>query len=380
MCGLCCARQARLSMVRAQSGAIAGAGGKRSARMPLVDPRSTHEHLEAGSALLRRVPSVDIHSHPGRFFLRGLTEHTPFTESLPLLSPEDVTAEMQVGGVSAVLFAAVADNPLLDSMDSGLRAVREFRQGEAITEYQRQLGILQTLVREETVSQARNEQDIARAHAHGRTACMFSVEGGDFIEDRLDRVAEAYEQGIRTITLIHYHTNQIGDTQTESAAYGGLTKLGREILKEMDRVGIVVDLAHASFEATRDAAAVSTRPMLISHTNLRTATSDHPRLISVEQARLVTRTGGVVGAVAAGFGQDSFSEYLDTIVRMVDLLGVDHVAIGTDMDFTYEPVFTSYLDWVRIPAGLLARGLNRDEVAKVIGGNFLRILRQVGEN
>ena len=88
----------------------------------------------------------------------------------------------------------------------------------------------------------------------------------------------------------------------------------------------------------------------------------------------MTERGGIVGAVPAGFGgQERFTDYVDTLMRMIDLLGIDHVAIGTDMDFTFRPVFTSYRDWAAIPASLLARGLKADEVAKLIGGNFLRV-------
>lgn len=377
MCIVCSGGAPHRSPVTQDRAALQGNSRQPQPPAPRSAPglRLTPEQLAAGEELLRQVPSVDVHSHPARFFLKGLAPYTPFGAALPPLSLETAAQEMRRGGVSTVLFAAVADYPLLDTWESGLRAVREFRQGEAIAEYQRQLRVLQKLVRDEVLPQARGALDIDRAHADRQAACMFCVEGGDFIEDHLERIAQSYEQGVRSITLIHYHTNQIGDTQTESPSHGGLTPVGREIIREMQQVGVIVDLSHASFEATRHAAEVSTRPMLISHTNLHTSSSDHPRLISVEHARLVTHAGGVVGAVAAGFDQGSLGDYVDTILRMVDLLGIEHVAIGTDLDFTYEPVFTSYLDWHTLPAGLLARGMHREEVANVMGGNFLRVLR-----
>lgn len=335
----------------------------------------TDENLAAGAEFLRSVPTIDVHSHPGRFFLNGLEERSPLTDTLKPMSMDMAIREMNSGGVGTVLFAAVADYPLLEASGRGLRAVRAFRPGEAIAEYHRQLGVLEGLVGEDSLPQVRDARDIERVHTRGLAACMFCIEGGDYIEDRLERVAQSYDRGVRAITLIHYHTNQIGDTQTESPSHAGLTDIGREIVREMQRVGIIVDLAHASWETTRDVARISTRPMLISHTNLRTSPEGHPRLISEEHARLVTDAGGVIGAVAAGFGQGSLSEYLDTILRMVDSLGVEHVAVGTDLDFTYQPVFTTYLDWCALPAGLLARGMNRAEVASVMGGNFLRVLR-----
>lgn len=333
---------------------------------------------EAGKSLLRRHPSVDVHSHPGRFFMIGADDRTAFMDQHPPGEPQQAVGDMHAGGVSAVLFATVADNRLLEQGERGLRAVREFRAGEAHQDHRRQMHVLQSIVRDNAVLQGRDVADIYAAHACQETACMFSVEGGDFIEDRLERVAAAHREGVRSITVIHYHTNQIGDTQTESPVHRGLTPLGRDIIRAMQSAGIIVDLAHASLAATRQAADVAARPMMISHSNLRVHADDHPRCISLEHARLVTQSGGLVGAVPAGFGQATFGDYIDTILHMVDALGAAHVAIGTDMDFTYRPVFSSYRDWDLIPAALLARGMNEEEVAGVIGGNFIRLLAAAG--
>jgi membrane dipeptidase len=134
-----------------------------------------------------------------------------------------------------------------------------------------------------------------------------------------------------------------------------------------------VDLAHASCGVTRDAVAISDRPMMISHTNLKRPDLDNPRLVTVEHARLVTRHGGVIGSVPSGIGQSTIADWIDSIFRLIDAVGVEHVAIGTDMDANYKPVFTDYRDWALIPAALMARGLSETETAKVMGGNFLRI-------
>jgi membrane dipeptidase len=179
---------------------------------------------------------------------------------------------------------------------------------------------------------------------------------------------------VRSITIVHYHPNQIGDPQTEAPRFPGLTDVGKDIVREMNRAGIIIDLAHASFGVTRDAAAISTRPMMISHTNLKRPDVDHPRLVSVEHARLVTERGGIVGSVPSGIGQKTVADWIDSILRLVDAVGVDHVAIGTDMDANYLPVFADYAQWPLIPAALLARGMHEPEVAKVMGGNFLRLL------
>ena len=204
---------------------------------------------------------------------------------------------------------------------------------------------------------------------------MFGVEGGDFIEDRLDRVHEAFGGGVRAVTLVHYHVNQIGDIQTAAPVHNGLTAVGKSIVAEMNRTGITVDLAHATFAVTKDVVGVSSKPVMISHTNIATASVKHPRLISVEHAKIVAAAGGIIGSWPSGIGQSSFSDYIDSIQRLVDTVGIDHAAIGTDMDANYKPVLRSYRDWCLIPAALLARGMHDEEVAKIMGGNFLRVFK-----
>ena len=331
----------------------------------------------AGLAFLTRWPSVDIHAHPGRFFMEG-SPPTPLGDSLPPPFTAAAVADMRRGGVSAVVFAAVADHLLLEPSPLGLRAPREFAPGEAYRDHRRQMRRLRALVAGGTVLKTDDRVSTNRAREAGLPGCLFAVEGGDFIEDRLDRLAEAHAEGVTAITIIHYHINQIGDTQTEAPRWGGLTALGKDIVREMNRLGILVDLSHASFEAAKQATRITSQPVVLSHSNLGASGSDHPRLISEDHARLVVDTGGVVGATSAGFGQDSFDGYIDTILRMIDKLGVDHVAIGTDMDFTYRPVLTSYLDWPLIPGALLDRGLGELDTAKVLGGNYLRLLDRAG--
>jgi membrane dipeptidase len=90
---------------------------------------------------------------------------------------------------------------------------------------------------------------------------------------------------------------------------------------------------------------------------------------------LVAGAGGVIGAWPCGFGLETFADYIDAIRRLTDAVGIDHVAIGTDMDANYKPVFRNYGDWALIPAALLARGMHEPEVAKIVGDNLLRVLR-----
>lgn len=334
------------------------------------------EQRKAGAAFLDRHASVDTHSHPGRFFLSRLGFQTPTTQAFGEPFTAQTIADLNAGGVSAALFAAVADMRLLEmTATGGLHAAREYQPGEAYSDYRRQMAELEALSSNHTLVQGRDLHDISVAHRRHRTAAVYAVEGGDFIEGRLDRVHEAFSEGVRAITIVHYHVNQIGDIQTEAPVHGGLTALGKSIIREMNRAGIIIDLAHATYAVTKNVLDVSAAPVMISHSNLSTPTLTHPRLISSEHAKSVADAGGIIGSWPSGIGQTTFADYIDSIRRLVDTVGIDHVAIGTDMDANYRPVLRSYRDWSLIPAALLARGLHDAEAAKIMGGNFLRVFQ-----
>lgn len=340
--------------------------------------RLTEAQMEAGRALLRRSPSVDLHAHPGRFFVAGASDATPLMARFGPPFAERVIADMRAGDVTAVLFAAVADTRLIGATPQGaLRATRDFAPGEAWADYRRQIGAATALLADRQLIPGLRAADIARAQRQRRTASIFSVEGGDFIESDLDRVHIAHGDGVRAITIVHYHNNQIGDIQTEPKEKGGLTDLGKAIVREMDSVGILVDLAHASPRLVTETLNVSTRPVIASHTNVGKAGFEHPRLITAEAARSIALHGGVIGSVPSGIGQASFADWIDSILRLIDIVGIDHVGIGTDMDANYAPVFTDYRQWYLIPAALLARGLSGIEAGKVMGGNFVRLFKGV---
>ena len=234
---------------------------------------------------------------------------------------------------------------------------------------------LQLLVKNHALARGLSPADVYSAQHRHQTAAIFAVEGGDFIEDKLDRVHEAFRDGVRAITIVHYHVNQIGDIQTEAPVHGGLTAFGKSVIREMNRTGIIVDLAHSTFAVAKDVLEVSTKPVMISHSNLATATLNHPRLISSEHAKLVASAGGIIGSWPSGIGQTTFADYIDSIQRLIDTVGIEHVAIGTDMDANFKPVFRSYRDWSLIPAALLARGMREADVANIMGENFLRVFK-----
>ncbi len=294
---------------------------------------------------------------------------------------------IRAGGVGLVSFATVSDLPLLRPGDSGMSAVRDFRPGEALEVHRRQLEALRALAEEDGNRLVSSAADVDAAQAAGELAVFVACEGGDFLEGQIGRVAEAYADGVRSIQLVHYRVNELGDIQTEAPVHGGLTDFGGEVVAEMNRLGMVVDLAHAPWSVTGGALERSSAPVMISHSHLvgseagpdASSGGTAARLLSTEHALAVAEAGGVIGAWPSGVVLESFDDYLDEIVRMVELLGIEHVAIGTDMDGNYKPVMTRYEQFVEIEAGLRSRGVNEDDLGRLLGGNFMRLLRAVEE-
>jgi len=208
---------------------------------------------------------------------------------------------------------------------------------------------------------------------------LFAVEGCDFLEGRVDRVQEAYDRGIRSLQLVHYRVNDLGDIQTEPPVHGGLTAFGKETVREMNRLGIVVDVAHATYPVVQGVAETTTQPIILSHSDIQDA-SGWARFISPDHARLVAGTGGVIGAMPIILGRraDDINGYVVHISRLVDVVGIDHVGIGTDMDgIGPSAIFTSYARWPSLTDALLDHGYRPAEVAKILGGNAQRAFQQV---
>ncbi len=105
--------------------------------------------------------------------------------------------------------------------------------------------------------------DLERTRSGGRPGAVLAVERGDFLEGRLERVQEAHDRGIRSIQLVHYRVNELGDIQTEPPQHSGLTPFGRQVIREMNRLGMLVDVAHATFDGVRAAADTSSKPMVL---------------------------------------------------------------------------------------------------------------------
>jgi len=317
----------------------------------------------SGRALLDDVMSIDVHTHPALFPTYSRT------------SIEEYTRAVDSGKLGGAFLAAVGDGAALSTRNGTPYAARQPAAGVMFSSTWRQLDVLDGHARMLGMRPVHRGGDLATvAAAHGRVAIM-SVEGADFLEGRLERVQQAYDRGVRSIQLVHYRINELGDIQTEPPVHNGLTPFGRDVVREMNRLGMLIDLAHAPYPVVKGAVETSTRPMLVSHTNIADYTG-FARFVSPEHARLVASAGGVLGAWPISIRPAGFSTFIDHVKRMVDAVGIEHVAIGTDMAGVNprSALFTDWTQWPSIPGALLDRGFTRQDVTRIMGGNVRGLL------
>lgn len=336
--------------------------------------------LATGAALVQPVfgltsfapiPCFDLHTHPGIFFAKG-SENYPGDGAV-----KKTLSEMKEGNVAGAFFSLVADARIIKVGPDGVRPFGNFATGEAWTDYKRQLGLVREAIQNSAPVVLATEKNAFDKNP-AKVLAFISIEGGDYLEGDAGRLEEMYNDGIRSIQLVHYHPNELGDLQTEPPQHNGLSQAGIEAVRRMNQLGMLIDVAHASYETTKAVADVTTHPIMLSHSMLHNG-SQHPvakRMIIADHARVVAGTGGVIGMWPSGLNAD-LADFIDNTMRLIDVVGVDHVGLGTDMDANFRPVLHSYLqvgDWLN---GLQAKGLSANDVAKIAGGNARRLLNKV---
>ena len=224
--------------------------------------------------------------------------------------------------------------------------------------------------------------DIRAAHAAGKVSGLPCLEGTHGIEGSLDNVHKAQAHGLRSIGLVHFQATEAAYPMTVAEFEGkGLTDFGRELIGEMERIKLLVDLAHVNDAGFADALVAMKRPFMVSHTGCR-AVHAHRRNLTDEQIRAVADRGGVIGMVfEASFIADhaDLERVLDHFDHAVKVGGEDVVAIGSDWDGFIIPV-DGLEDVTTLPvltAGLLKRGHRPETVRKILGENALRVFADV---
>ena len=230
---------------------------------------------------------------------------------------------------------------------------------------------------------ARSASDVERIFGAGKVASLLGMEGGHAIENSLGALRAFYDLGARYMTLTHNGTLDWADAANDEHRHGGLTEFGREVVREMNRLGMLVDLSHTSPETMNDALDVSEAPVIWSHASA-AGVRDHPRNVPDQVLRRLPDNGGVVMVTfVPSFVSEretaTLADVADHVEHVVELAGIDHVGIGSDFDgIDSTPVGLE--DVSTFPALLMElsrRGWSEDDLAKLAGENVLRVMREV---
>ncbi len=304
-----------------------------------------------------------------------------------------VYQNLRSGGVTAINATIAIWENYRDTMDNITAWFRRFREyGDILTP-------------------VKSADDILQAKRDGKVGIVFGWQNASPIENDLDRLALFHALGVRIIQITYNERNLLGNGCYERSD-DGLSKFGIDAITEMNRLGILVDLSHVGDRTTVEAVDVSQKPVACTHAHARSFVS-HVRNKTDEALKLIAQKGGVIGANAFpiflrnGF-QSNVQDYVDAIDDLVERIGVDHVGIGTDytqdqskafFDWIFSQQGTKYQenpipfpDPVVHPKGmettdklsnvaqeLLKRGYSPADVTKVLGGNWLRLFREVWE-
>jgi len=271
---------------------------------------------------------------------------------------------------------------------------------------------------------ATSAADIERIAHAGKIAAVLSAEGGHQIDNDLAVLREYRRMGVLAMTLTHFRNNDWADSSTDKPAHNGLTDFGKQVVREMNRIGMMVDVSHVSDKTFYDALAVSSKPVILSHSSCR-ALSDIPRNVTDDMLRALAKNGGVIGInFGEGFLNPKDAERLKAMVNAISfqvpdltgkalddyaaeefkrdmapakgiaatiddavahidhavkVAGIEHVGIGSDFDGISGPPkgLEDISKMTYLSAALLKKGYKDEDVKKIMGGNTLRVIRQV---
>jgi len=295
-------------------------------------------------------------------------------------------------------------------------------RGESLSQTLEQIDLVHRMVERysDTFEMASTADDVERIHAEGKIASMIGVEGGHSIQNSIGVLRQLYALGVRYMTLTHSDTLDWADSATDDAKSGGLSPFGEEIVREMNRLGMLVDISHVSAETMHDALDVSRAPIIASHSSAY-GVAAHPRNVPDDVLVRLKKNGGVVMVnffsgfvvpeaaekmarmfdvrreLAAKYGDDeeAFDEaytrwkneqrtppgtvhtVVDHIDYIVRVAGIDHVGLGSDFDGVSQlpDQLEDVSTYPVITQELLNRGYSDGDIRKILGGNVLRALR-----
>lgn len=328
----------------------------------------TEEQESRALEVHRRAIVVDTHCDSLDCLLRGersLGERSNFGETdIPRLQEGGVTAQVFATGLDP--FGRRPPSPLLQFLhyvDVLHREVRKFPESMLI---------------------ATKAADVRRAKSEGKVACILSMEDAAQLEGDIDALLPLQLLGLKAIGLVWGPQNEVGIGVTGVPVLDRkLTRFGRELVDEMNRLKLLVDVAHINEAGFWDVMEHSTGPVINSHANAR-AVVDHPRNMTDSQIKAIADSGGVIHVVFAYLRSDErqpgVEDVLDHIDHICNLVGPEYVGIGSDYDALPDRPPDGLEDvssFANITRGLVARGYADNDIVRILGGNFLRVLESV---
>jgi len=326
---------------------------------PIAEARALHDEVAA----------IDLHADTPKlmdaFAYDLFRRHQPLPERARYLGHVDVP-RMREGGLAAQFF--------------GLWTFPVPRAGCAQSVH-RQIDAVDaaTQARPDQIARCRSAAEVRAAKARGQVAALLGIEGGHALEGRLENVETFARRGVRYLGLLHFSVNDIGRPAMGLGRDDakGLTPFGRRVVAELDRCGVVVDLAHINRKGFFEALAITRQPPIVSHTGV-AGVKRHWRNIDDEQIRAVSDRGGVIGVIFAPrfLGGDGIDAVCDHLFHIISVAGEDAPALGSDYDGMVRPP-RGLPDVSALPhltAALLRRGMSRAAVKKLLSENVLRVL------
>lgn len=228
---------------------------------------------------------------------------------------------------------------------------------------------------------ANTPHQLYKAKALGKCAIMKGIENGYAIGKELSNIAKFQKRGVVYITLCHNGDNDICDSARGNTEHNGLSQFGRDVIQEMNRMGIMVDLSHASEKSFWDTLEISQKPVICSHSSCKALTT-HPRNLSDEQMRALAANNGVMQITLyeefiSIDGQATISQALDHIEHAIAIMGIEHVGIGTDFDGDGGvPGIAHAGEIINLTRELFRRGYNEQQLRLLWGENLLRVMRE----
>lgn len=325
---------------------------------------------------------IDSHNDLPYFTVDGLDIGKPSTDHHTDLP------RMKTGGMGAVFFAAYVAPSYVEGNHAGNRALQmiDTVRHDIVERYPNDLVF------------ARTAEDIRRAHRRHKIAVLLGIEGGHAIEDSPRLLRDYYDLGVRYLTLTHTNSNHWADSSGDDhKPNNGLSPFGKDVIREMNRLGMMVDVSHISDKTFWDVLETSRAPVIASHSSCR-AICPAPRNITDDMIRALAKKGGVVQInfycgflnpdalkAAAEQGEHApgvratLADVVKHINHVVEIAGMDAVGLGTDFDgISCVPEGLEGVDkWPNLTRALLEEGYTAKEIRKIYGGNLLRVMSQV---